>query len=59
MCVGSQDLPACKRIFAGIKSTGTAPVGMWAKHLDQLAIDTEYAIRRGGTSIKNGITTSA
>jgi len=48
-----------KHILASIKSTDAMVVGMWDKHLDQFAINKEYVIRYGGTSIKNGTSTSA
>lgn len=51
MCVGFQNLPAYKHIFASIESADTVLFGMWDKHLDQIAIDKESVIRRGGTSI--------
>jgi hypothetical protein len=34
-------------------------VGMWDKHLDQFAINKEFVIKYGGTSIKNAASTSA
>jgi hypothetical protein len=32
---------------------------MWDKQMDQYAINKEYVIKYGGTSIKNGTTASA
>ena len=40
-----------KDIFANIKSTDAVVVGMWDKHLDEFAINKEYVIKYGGTSI--------
>ena len=48
-----------KHIFASIKSTDAVVVGMWDRFLDQYAINKEYVIKYGGTSIKNGTSTSA
>jgi len=45
-----------KDVFANIKSTDAVVVGMWDKHLDEAAINKEYVIKYGGTSIKNGAT---
>jgi hypothetical protein len=44
---------AFKETFANIKSTDAVVVGMWDKHMDQYAINKEYVIKYGGTSIKN------
>ena len=44
---------AFKDCFANIKSTDAVVVGMWDKHMDQYAINKEYVIKYGGTSIKN------
>ena len=41
-----------KDVFASIKSTDAVVVGMWDKHLDQFAINKEYVIKYGGSSIK-------
>jgi hypothetical protein len=41
-----------KDVFANIKSTDAVVVGMWDKHLDEYAINKEYVIKYGGTSIK-------
>jgi hypothetical protein len=32
---------------------------MWDKHLDQFAINKEYVVKYGGTSIKNGGTSTS
>jgi hypothetical protein len=49
-----------KDIFANIKSTDAVVVGMWDKHMDEYAINKEYVIKYGGSSIKNtGTSTSA
>jgi hypothetical protein len=50
---------AFKECFANIKSSDTVVVGMWNKHQDQFAINKEYVIKYGGTSIKNTATSSS
>jgi hypothetical protein len=41
-----------KEILANIKSTDAVVVGMWDKYMDEFAIDKEYVIKHGGTSIR-------
>jgi hypothetical protein len=41
-----------KEILANIKSTDAVVVGMWDKYMDEFAINKEYVIKYGGTSIK-------
>ena len=48
-----------KHILSSIKSTDAIVVGMWDKQMDQYAINKEYVIKYGGTSVKNGTTASA
>jgi len=48
-----------KYVFENIKSTDAVVVGMWDKHMDEYAINKEYVIKYGGSSIKNGTTASA
>ncbi|MGA3096775.1 MAG: hypothetical protein ABSF25_10010 [Bryobacteraceae bacterium] len=49
-----------KEVFENIKSTDAVVVGMWDKHMDEYAINKEYVIKYGGTSIKNtGTSTSS
>jgi len=47
-----------KYVFENIKSTDAVVVGMWDKHMDEYAINKEYVIKYGGSSIKNGTTTA-
>jgi hypothetical protein len=41
-----------KEVFANIKSTDAVVVGMWDRFLDQYAINKEYVVKYGPTSIK-------
>ena len=41
-----------KEVFASIKSTDAVVVGMWDRFLDQYAINKEYVVKYGPTSIK-------
>ncbi len=41
-----------KYIMANIKSTDAVVVGMWGKYSDEFALNKEYVIKYGGTSIK-------
>jgi len=40
-----------KEILANIKSTDAVVVGMWDKYMDEFAINKEYVIKYGGSSI--------
>jgi hypothetical protein len=60
LCESPQIVEATfKHVFASIKSTDAVVVGMWDKTLDQFAINKEYIIKYGGTSIKNGGTATS
>jgi hypothetical protein len=39
-------------VFENIKSTDAVVVGMWNKYEDQYALNKEYVIKYGGSSIK-------
>jgi hypothetical protein len=55
LCESPQFVEATfKHVFESIKSTDAVVVGMWDKQLDQFAINKEYVIKYGGSSIKNG-----
>ena len=41
-----------KYILANIKSTDAVVVGMWGKYSDEFALNKEYVIKYGGTSLK-------
>ena len=41
-----------KYILSNIKSTDAVVVGMWSKYSDEFALNKEYVIKYGGTSIK-------
>jgi hypothetical protein len=41
-----------KYILSNIKSTDAVVVGMWGKYSDEFALNKEYVIKYGGTSIK-------
>ena len=41
-----------KYVFENIKSTDAVVVGMWNKYEDQYALNKEYAIKYGGSSIR-------
>ncbi len=41
-----------KYIFANIKSTDAVVVGMWGKYQDEFALNKQYVIKYGGTSIR-------
>ena len=41
-----------KYIMANIKSTDAVVVGMWGKYSDEFALNKEYVIKYGGTSVK-------
>ncbi len=54
LCETAQFVEAAFRdTFAKIKATDAVVVGMWDKHLDQYAINKEYVIKYGGSSIRN------
>jgi hypothetical protein len=41
-----------KYILSNIKSTDAVVVGMWGKYSDEFALNKEYVIKYGGTSVK-------
>jgi hypothetical protein len=41
-----------KYVMANIKSTDAVVLGMWGKYSDEFALNKEYVIKYGGTSIK-------
>jgi hypothetical protein len=53
LCERQQDVEATfKYVLSNIKSTDAVVVGMYDKHMDQYALNKEYVIKYGGTSIK-------
>jgi hypothetical protein len=41
-----------KYVFENIKSTDGIVIAMWNKYEDQYALNKEYAVKYGGSSIK-------